>query len=103
MSWTDQEIQQVWEKGRIEDGRIPDKVRKDNCGAWMERGRHGDRESIFGWEIDHIIPVADGGTNDIDNLRPLQWENNLARENDPKAPCAVTCLGEYNTHLRRNS
>ena len=35
------------------------------------------RGSIYGWEIDHIKPKKDGGSDDLSNLRPLQWEANL--------------------------
>ena len=61
------------------EGRIPlsrglrDQVLKRDgyrcvkCGA-----SHKDKRL----EVDHIIPVAKGGTNDIDNLRTLCWECN---------------------------
>jgi len=99
MSWTEEEIQAVWNKGHIVEGKDSNNFRKDDCGAWMRRTEHGGRNSIYGWEIDHIIPKANGGTDDIDNLRPLQWENNLARENNPEAPCVVTSTGENNTRV----
>lgn len=71
----------VWAKGRI----IPDKDgnrwdpaiwRYDICGHPMQYADHGDTNSKFGWEIDHIKPTAKGGQNTFDNLQPLQWENN---------------------------
>ena len=29
-----------------------------------------------GWELDHIYPEAEGGSNDFDNFQPLNWKNN---------------------------
>ena len=36
------------------------------------------REGIYGWEIDYIVPLSDGGTNRFDNLRPIHWMNKAA-------------------------
>jgi 5-methylcytosine-specific restriction endonuclease McrA len=33
----------------------------------------------YGWEIDHINPVANGGTDIDNNLQPLNWKNNAAK------------------------
>jgi 5-methylcytosine-specific restriction endonuclease McrA len=38
-------------------------------------------DSCHGIQIDHIIPVALGGTNDLDNLRLLCREHNLLEAN----------------------
>lgn len=37
---------------------------------------YGNRDSRFGWEVDHIN--LNGGDN-LDNLRPLHWKNNVAK------------------------
>jgi 5-methylcytosine-specific restriction endonuclease McrA len=38
--------------------------------------------STYGWEIDHIKPVAKRGGDEITNLQPLQWENNRRKGDD---------------------
>ena len=51
---------------------------RDKCGALIARNAHGQQTSQ-GWEIDHIVPVARGGTDALSNLRPLHWRNNDAK------------------------
>ena len=92
MAWTDETIQTVWEKGVVVQGNDPARWRKDQCGAWIGRAAYGDRDSIYGWEIDHISP---GGSDAIGNLRPLQWKNN-ADKSDGRLKCNVTASGNTN-------
>jgi len=39
---------------------------------WSDYGRL----TSHGWEIDHIVPVALGGSDDPSNLRARHWEGN---------------------------
>jgi hypothetical protein len=80
-------IEAVWKKATLEPGLTV--FRKDRCGASMQRGKYGKTEK-WGWEIDHKKPVSAGGTDDLSNLQPLQWENNRHKgDNYPKWQCKV--------------
>ena len=68
-------IKKVWEKAIRVDGFDSDTIRKDCCGALILKTEFGNRNSNFGWEIDHVYPLSQGGDDNIDNLRPMQWEN----------------------------
>ena len=72
-------IDYVWEKGLVVDGYNPELYRKDYSGAWISRKAYGDRESVLGWEIDHVYPTSKGGTNEDVNLRPINWRNNISK------------------------
>src|SRR4030042_887831 len=97
MSPEEDEIQQVWEKGEIVPNYDGDKYRKDQCRAWIIRDKYGDRNSIYGWEIDHIDP---NGGDDISNKRPLQWKNNVAK-GEGRLECPVTAEGNENVERSR--
>jgi hypothetical protein len=66
----------VWEKGRPLVGHDPRYVRIDAFGHITHRHEHGNRSSPFGWEVDHIVPKALGGSDDLGNLRPLNCRRN---------------------------
>lgn len=86
--FNDDVIQKVWEKGKTVPNYDSRLVRKDQCDAWIKRYDYGNRDSDYGWEIDHIKPVSQGGTDDLYNLRPLQWQNNVATQ-DGRLRCVV--------------
>ena len=73
-------VDAVWKKGIKYDNESikPESLRKDICRDGIAKNDYGKTEK-WGWEIDHIKPVSKGGTDDIDNLQPLFWENNRAK------------------------
>lgn len=90
--FTEEQIQQVWEKAQTIDNQPKEKFRKDVCGAKIQRTNYKNESSHYGWEIDHIIPVCNGGKDNIENLQVLQWRNNRAKgddETDPQKYCQV--------------
>lgn len=92
----EREIQEVWEKGQPDKHTDSLKCRrKDACGAWINRNLYGDRDSLYGWEINYIDPA---GSDDINNLQPLQWENNVDKS-DGSLICIVTAIGQENKKI----
>ncbi|XXJ19986.1 HNH endonuclease signature motif containing protein [Desulfovibrio caledoniensis] len=72
----------VWAKGEYAPGWDYDQYRLDACGAlicWDDYGITDDKGN--GWEIDHIQPVSRGGSDELSNLQPLQWQNNRRKGN----------------------
>ncbi len=77
--WSPEDIYLVWNKGYEVDGYDPAVWRLDDLGNYIKYNEYSNTDSEYGWEIDHIIRVADGGTDDFYNLRPLQWKANRER------------------------
>ena len=85
--FTQAEIDAVWKKGVYLSGEGETEHRKDKCGAIIQYDKFGDQSSSLGWEIDHINPLSNGGTDDITNLQPLKRDNN--RRKGDKYPWTV--------------
>lgn len=107
MAFSNQQVQAVWDRATKVDGYDPTRFRKDACGAWIIRDKYGDSDSIYGWQIDHIVPrslLEENGFSDeeIDNqlnLRALQHENNASKRDDyPSYTALVTSKGSENIH-----
>ncbi|HSR50088.1 MAG TPA: HNH endonuclease [Acidobacteriota bacterium] len=89
--FSDEVVQAVWEKGQPIAGISPSQRRRDSCGAIIDRSFFGRRKTPFGWEIDHVRPLSQGGSDALDNLQPLHWMNNRAKGDDyPEWNCELT-------------
>ena len=77
--WSEVTKLEVWHKAIPIPGRPSNLWRRDLCGFAIRYTDFGNRDSMYGWEIDHIYPVAKGGNDDIRNLQPLNWKNNAEK------------------------
>lgn len=75
----------VWLKGIPVPGYNPAEWRQDAYGNWMKYSDYGNTRSQYGWQIDHILPTAKGGSDQLENLRPLNWLANQ-RKGDKLLP-----------------
>lgn len=82
-NFSDQDIKRIWdEKGIVVEGYDKNLYRKDAAGAWIAFEMYGNRDSVLGWEVDHVWPKSKGGDEHIENLRPLNWRNNDSKGDD---------------------
>lgn len=71
-------VEAVWQKARTMG--VHETLRVDAWGWTIVRSDYGNNRSRYGWEIDHIVPVSQGGGDELTNLQPLQWENNRRKD-----------------------
>ena len=82
--FTKKEEKDVWNKAQ---STSDPNVSLDVCENEIHFNKYGDTSSNYGWEIDHIKPVAKGDTDDFDNLQPLYWRTNRSKgDNWPTNP-----------------
>ncbi|MGC2423182.1 MAG: HNH endonuclease signature motif containing protein [Nitrospirota bacterium] len=75
------QIEGVWTKAKPIRGQNPDTWRKDAEGNKIRKASYGTLGQ-YGWEVDHIKPIAKGGTDDPRNLQALHWEENRAKSDE---------------------
>ena len=68
----------AWAKASAVPGRDPNHIRRDAFGWLIVWSEYGDRQSVYGWEVDHAQPTILGGASGHSNLRALHWRNNAS-------------------------
>lgn len=77
-NFSPEEIVAVWNK-RFQAPMPSLDWGRDACGHLIRFSDYGNISSVFGWEIDHILAVANGGDDQLYNLQPLQWRQNRVK------------------------
>lgn len=79
LNWSEVTKHIVWKRAITIPKFPPHLWRRDICGFAIRYADFGDRDSMYGWEIDHILPVAMGGNDGLNNLQVLNWKNNTEK------------------------
>ena len=69
-NFSQERLDQIWDKGGIIKGKNPDLYRKD---------KFGNKTSPMGWNVDHSKPQALGGTDHLNNLQPMNSRENSSK------------------------
>lgn len=85
-SFPSETVAAVWEKAKPLLKMETTMWRIDKYGKAIKRTEYG-KTTQYGWEVDHILPVAKGGGDNLSNLQALQWEINRQKaDNYPWNP-----------------
>ena len=76
--FTQDRLEQVWDKGQTIRGKDPNLYRQDKLGNIMYWHSYG-KTSEMGWNVDHSKPQAKGGTDHLNNLQPRNSRANFAK------------------------
>lgn len=77
-NYSEDRLNQIWEKGHVVRGKDPDQYRRDDNGNLMYRASYG-KFSPMGWNVDHKVAQANGGSDNLRNLRPLNSRDNSSK------------------------
>ena len=78
MAYNDETLERIWDKGSKIPGKDPDKYRKDVNGNVMYRHSYG-KYSEMGWNVDHKKAKANGGSDSLRNLQPMNSRANSSK------------------------
>lgn len=100
-TFSDETIQEVWDRLPALEGINPNLWKQDFAGAWIRRDFYG-LTNDYGWEIDHLRPLSRGGGNNIENLNAIHWQNNRSKAaNFPEFTTVITSDGTTNVYRER--
>lgn len=104
IKWTKKQIKEVWEKAEVIPGVNKDLYRKDYAGAWMffaDFINSSDENNLdigsYSWTITNHKPISQLGTNDLENLVPMNVINVITKgQNYPKWKTKISSRGNEN-------
>lgn len=75
LPWLEQKKIAAWTRCRPFGNYPLHEWRLDDFDNPIRRADHGV-QSEYGWEVDHVIAVALGGADSLNNVRALHWRKN---------------------------
>jgi 5-methylcytosine-specific restriction endonuclease McrA len=75
LPWTEQKKIAAWTACRTYLDWPPIDWRIDRFGYLIRRSDHG-KQTEYGWEVDHVVALALGGADTLDNVEALHWRKN---------------------------
>ncbi|MBR4219458.1 MAG: HNH endonuclease [Bacteroidales bacterium] len=78
MPYSVETLNKIWDKGIIIKGKNPNKYRKDVNGNEMYKASYG-KYSKMGWNVDHKKAKANGGSDSLRNLQPMNSRANSSK------------------------
>lgn len=91
----------LWQRATIVPDYDPDSWRQDFAGAWIQRDQLG-LTTEYGWDVCHIKPRSEGGSDELSNLVAIHWRNHLSKANSfPVFKTVVTSEGPRNVEKER--
>lgn len=76
-TYSEETIQEVWEKAIIVPDFDKDQARHDLCGNVIYRVAYGHYDSKFGW----VVNTTQLDESDEVDLKPLHWQNHQTSTN----------------------
>jgi len=102
-TWTAAQIENIWNKGFIIPNYNKNLYRKDYAGALMFRNSFVnnfetiDNPKGYYWTIVHQRPIVHGGSQNIDNLHPMNVYNAITKGNNyPRWKTSISYNGKEN-------
>ncbi len=68
----------AWDKASVIPFCNPNQMRRDAYGWIIHWSEYGNRDSPFGWEVDHTLATALGGPDTPGNWRALNCRMNAS-------------------------
>lgn len=70
-------IEAVWEKGTPVPGFDPTQYRMDEGGRIIRRKDFNNQRSVYGWCVNYVRPLWEGGDESLGNLAPISCLNKM--------------------------
>ena len=75
----------AWNRATVIPRIDPSEWREDGYGRRIRFSDYGNRDSQYGWTLDYIRPLAEGGADADRNLQAVHWRTHVGRARKRRA------------------